>query len=117
MDSDKIRHLLGTELAQDDPKYLEYSVPRTDLLAKLRNFENNRLLIVNATRGSGKSGLLINHKDEISRYFRNDIVIHKFYSDVAFPPDDTSVSQYIAFGRTRCSDGLLRKSGNAKDLR
>ncbi len=96
MTSDDIKRLLGSELAQDDPNYLKYSVPRITLLRQLRDFDN-RLIIINAARGSGKSGLLINHKDEIGRFFQQDVIIHKFYSDIALPPDSNDVSQYVSF--------------------
>jgi hypothetical protein len=91
-----IKRLLGSELAQDDPNFLKYSVPRTGLLRRLASFEN-RLIIINAARGSGKSGLLISHKHEIGRSYPRDVIIHKFYSDIALPPDSTDVSQYVSF--------------------
>lgn len=115
MNSEAIRRLLGTELAQNDPNYLTYSVPRTDLLSKLRSFDN-RLCIINAARGSGKSALLINCKDEIRRVYPNDVIIHKFYSDIQFPPDDTGVNHYVAFWKNTLLAWIVAEIGKRKGI-
>lgn len=113
MNATRVRQLLGAELAQDDPRYLKYSVPRSDLLQRLRLFDD-QLIIVNAARGAGKSGLLINHKDEIARFFARDITIHKFYSDIALPPDGTNVNQYVAFWKNSLIGWVVDEIGSRK---
>lgn len=113
VDSDVIRRLLGTVLAQDDPYYLKYSVPRRELLERLRNFDN-RLIIINAARGSGKSGLLINHKEEIRTLYQQDIVIHKANTDISFPPDSTEVNQYVAFWKNTLLGWVVSEIGKRK---
>lgn len=85
MDSQKIKRLLGTELAQDDPNFIKYAIQREELLEPLRD-RNNQFLIINAARGSGKSGLLLSHEFDIkSANTASDIVIKKFYGDAPLP--------------------------------
>lgn len=49
-----IRELLGSDMAQRDPRFLDYCIERQDLLKTLVD-PSERLVILNAPRGSGKA--------------------------------------------------------------
>lgn len=83
-------------MAQDDKNFLSYCVKREDLLSQLRH-RDNAFVIINAPRGSGKSGLLIAHEHELHRKDKANRVVKKFYSDVLLPTGDFTVNQYINF--------------------
>lgn len=100
MDVSQIELLLGREFAQKDRNFLEYCVPREDILERLRNVKRPFFLIV-APRGSGKSGLLLMLEDELRRMgSATSRVIKKYYEDIALPMKaddvDTSVQHWLA---------------------
>lgn len=99
MDRKRIEDLLGRELAQKDHNFLEYNIPREDILSSLRDRSRQFYLIV-APRGSGKSGLLLMLQDELKRLSgASSTVLLKYYEDVQFPetemPIDTSMQYWI----------------------
>jgi hypothetical protein len=99
MEISKIELLLGREFAQKDKNFLDYCVPREDILDRIRNPQRSFFLIV-APRGSGKSGLLLILEDELRRMgSARNRVIKKYYEDVTFSARmddvDTSVQHWM----------------------
>lgn len=99
MNPNDIRAFLGSELAQDDPNFLNYAVPRDDLLEELRD-DRNRLSLISAARGSGKSGLLLCHEEDIkTRFPENSVIIRKYYADVQLPGANIETNAFVNYWR------------------
>lgn len=99
MDRARIEQLLGREFAQRDHNFLEYSVPREDIMANIRD-KNRQFFLIVAPRGSGKSGLLLMLQEELRTFSKNSsTIILKYYEDVQFPertlPIDASLQYWI----------------------
>lgn len=102
MDRHDLKRLLGPDMAQDDLYYTKYSVERPKLLKLLRS-DDESFLIVNAPRGSGKSGLILDHRADIQKISaQSSRVITKYYSDIVLPEEsDLSVNQYLNFWKNQ----------------
>lgn len=97
MTEENISRLLGTVLAQDDPNFLSYYVKREDILERLVNNKTD-FVIINAPRGSGKSGLLLAMAQELKRFpGQKNTVIRKEPSDIEWPSEVLTIDQYVAF--------------------
>ena len=116
MDSERIDQLLGREFAQRDANFLDYSVGREDILARIRNCARPFYLIV-APRGSGKSGLLLLLEDELARLSRTSSVIIKRYSDeVSLPPGRGPVEASVQFWKTTLLRWIVAEIGVRIDV-
>lgn len=102
MERHDLKRLLGPDMAQDDRFYTKYSVERPKLLKLLRS-DAEGFLIVNAPRGSGKSGLIIDHRADVKRLnAKSSRVITKYYSDIVLPDEnDLSINQYLNYWKNQ----------------
>jgi hypothetical protein len=91
-----LRKIFGSEMAQHDPFFTEYSLTRNDLIEDLMAEEND-LLVINAARGSGKSGLLLEFEESLRKSNKGYVVFKKYYADMVFPKNAISVSKGIDF--------------------
>lgn len=96
MQEENISKLLGTVLAQNDPNFLSYFVKRDEIMERLLNTSAD-FLIINAPRGSGKSGLLLAMEDELKRLGKKNVVIRKEPVDIEWPSTTLTIDQYVAF--------------------
>ena len=91
-----LRNIFGSEMAQNDPNFPSYSLDRGEIMDDLLHKDNN-LLIINAARGSGKSGLLIQFESKLKKASVGNIVITKYFSDMVFPSGPVTVSDCINY--------------------
>lgn len=111
MELQLIKRLVGAELAQDDANFTKYAVKDENLLNLLRN-PDHRFTIINATRGSGKSGLLICHeRDVIEKFPRQHLVIKKFQSDVRIPADVADFQSALEFWKNTIRGWIVSEIG------
>lgn len=97
MDIGRVEELLGSEFSQRDDNFLSYSVPREDIMARMRNRARAYYVVI-APRGSGKSGLLLMLQEELKRTSAaSSIVIKKYYEDVTFPDGAPSVDASVRY--------------------
>lgn len=114
MKEEEILKLLGNVLAQEDENFLRYSVRREELVEQLAS-ESREFLIINAPRGSGKSGLLLLLNERIKRFSKSTgIVIDKFYDDVEFPKEELSINHYISFWKNVILGWIVSEIGKRK---
>jgi|GEM_PF-5667307 len=100
MEQKDIRRLLGSEYAQEDKFFLEYSIERMELLGRL-NDKDEPFIVINAPRGSGKSGLLITHERWLRTAARGNAPILKFQSDLSMPGADLGIGGSIEWWKQR----------------
>lgn len=92
-----VDRLVGALLAQEDDNFHQYCVERADLLDDLQDV-TRKILILNAPRGSGKSGLLMSLEEKLKRAPSHRI-FRKFPTDLSFPQGEPSVNEYASFWR------------------
>lgn len=111
MNEQEIDELIGPVSAQEDEKYLQYAVPRKNLLRKLRS-PNNRFIIINAPRGCGKSGLMISHSNDMTNVYKNKaVVLMKYFDDIVFPNTNHSVAEYTNFWKNTILSEIVKEVG------
>ena len=71
-----IKKLLGSDLAQNDKNFLSYAIERKEILDELAD-PDNYLVILNAPRGSGKSGLILSTESFLKEYSKRNVIIKK----------------------------------------
>lgn len=107
-----LRKIFGSEMAQEDPNFLSYAMPRNDYLKPLID-EENRVIILNAARGSGKSGLLLSLSNELEAQ-SNNVIIKRDYRDMVFPPGELSVNDAINYWKNTILSQIVAHIGNSK---
>ncbi len=112
----QIRQMLGGEYAQLDRNFHRYAIVRDDLLRSLSD-KDRSCIIINAPRGSGKSGLLITHSDAVrlSSPTRN-IVVTRYWMDVKYPDKLVTLEQAIGFWRRQLLEWMMIEIGTRIDL-
>lgn len=116
MDEERIRQLLGSEFAQDDPHFDNYSVRRDDLLRTLANTER-KLVVINAPRGSGKSGLLIKHAKALMVADTTlNIVIRKYMQDLEYPTVVDGMEGAVRFWKRQFLEWMVVEIGARIDV-
>ncbi len=92
MEVSRINQLLGDEFAQNDENFRLYAINRDDLLGRLID-PKQHYVIINAPRGSGKSGLLLKLEEalRIASPTRN-VVVTKYLLDLGSGPIDVSAA-------------------------
>lgn len=114
MERKDILRLLGDEVAQNDKNFLRYAIERKDLLDEVSNPEE-KLIIINAPRGSGKSGLLLSLGDRLKGSTNdNTIVLPIFFHDLAFPENISSESQFINYWKNTILSEIVFAIGERK---
>ena len=111
----QIKQMLGGEYAQLDKNFEKYALIRDDLLKGLSDVDRS-CIIINAPRGSGKSGLLITHSQavKLSSPTRN-IVITRYWMDVRYPNTVIDLEQAIAFWRRQILEWMIVEIGSRID--
>ncbi|MDI1328279.1 MAG: hypothetical protein PSV23_15910 [Brevundimonas sp.] len=111
MEEAKIRKLLGKELAQDDDNFLKYALKRRDLLDRLIA-PDNRLAIINAPRGCGKSGLLLSHEAELRTASpTRNVVIKRYAKDGIALGDSETTRDAIQKWRLKALEWMAAQVG------
>ncbi len=111
MDELRIRQLLGSELAQDDPHFEVYAIDREDLLATLGDPER-RFVIINAPRGCGKSGLLLKHRKNLELASpTSNVVIRKFLKNLHYPSTVAGLEGAIQFWKRQLLEWMVEEIG------
>lgn len=105
-----INDLLGSDMAQRDPRFLEYCIYRHDYLDEL-NHAGDGLLILNAPRGSGKSGLFIQLKEQLSA--RHGLcVISKSSGNVEYPDQALKIPACVNFWKNQLLGWIFSEIGS-----
>jgi hypothetical protein len=107
-----LRKLFGSEMAQEDPNFLEYALPRNDYLGPLSD-EETKIIIINAARGSGKSGLLISLTEELAKK-NNVVILKKDYRDINLPIGDVSVNGAVNYWKNTLLSYIVSHIGKNK---
>lgn len=116
MDLARIEQLLGREFSQRDENFLAYSIPREDIMIRMRNRTRPYHLII-APRGSGKSGLLLMLEDELRQLSgSSSVIIKKYYEDVSFPTGPLSVDVSLRYWTTTFMEWILAEIGMKIDV-
>ncbi len=111
MDTARITQLLGNELAQNDENFSLYAIKRDDLMARLVD-RTQRYIIINAPRGSGKSGLLLKLDENLKLASKTqNIVITKYLIDIDLDLPEFSLEQWIQFWRRKILVWLVEEVG------
>ncbi|MCV2350813.1 P-loop ATPase, Sll1717 family [Paucibacter sp. Y2R2-4] len=114
MDRKTINEILGSDMAQHDRRFLTYCIEREDILQSLRD-ENEQLLVLNAPRGSGKSGLLLQLNRDLNKCPRH-IVINKISGQVEYPRENLDVHGYVNFWNTQLLGWLFTEIGRQPQI-
>ena len=109
MEREKIRELLGSDMAQRDPRFLDYCIERQDLLKTLVD-PSERLVILNAPRGSGKSGLLLRLTRELQCDMTH-VVIARSSERVDYPEGTLSINSCLNFWSTQLLGWIFSEIG------
>lgn len=104
-----LREMFGSEMAQHDPHFNDYVVDRSDLLTDISS-DKNDLLIINAARGSGKSGLLIIF-EEILKKNTDNIIIKRYYAEITLPDGKITVNGSIGFWKNFMLGSIVSEVG------
>ncbi|ACA85476.1 P-loop ATPase, Sll1717 family [Shewanella woodyi] len=107
-----LRKIFGSEMAQEDPDFLSYAMPRNDYLLPLSD-EDNKAIILNAARGSGKSGLLISLSEHL-KGTSNTKIISLDYRDMVFPVGKISVNESINYWKNTILSKVVAEIGTSK---
>lgn len=106
---DLIGRLLGKELAQDDPNFLKYCIPRPDIQSRLEN-ANEPFLLINAARGSGKSGFLLSLQHNVEN--NSNYVIKKFHHDAEDVDKEISLQAYVVYWKNQILGWIFSHIGS-----
>lgn len=107
-----LRKIFGSEMAQEDPNFLSYAMPRKDYLDPLSD-EENRIIILNAARGSGKSGLLISLSNILEQK-ADTTIIKRDYRDMVFPSGNLPVNDAINYWKNTLLAQIVAQIGQEK---
>jgi len=98
MEKSTVLELLGENLAQDDPNFLKYHLPRKGIIKRLSD-KAEKIIVLNAARGSGKSGVLL----QIEHLLKNkSLLIKKYNGDISLTgnvldTDDFTLQHYVNY--------------------
>lgn len=107
-----LRKVFGSEMAQEDPNFLEYALTRKEYLEPLSD-EDSKVIILNAARGSGKSGLLISLSENLKEQ-KDTIVIRQDYRDMTFPRGNLSVNESLNYWKNTILSTVVSSIGKRK---
>ncbi|CAD5247741.1 conserved hypothetical protein [Alteromonas sp. 154] len=107
-----LRKVFGNEMAQEDPNFLEYALIRNEYLTPLSDIDS-KVIILNAARGSGKSGLLISLSENLNKQ-KDTVVINQDYRDMTFPRGELSVNEAINYWKNTILSKVVSHIGQNK---
>ena len=110
-----IKKLLGSDLAQNDKNFLSYAIERKEILDELAD-PDNYLVILNAPRGSGKSGLILSTESFLQEYSKRNVIIKKYYEEVKFIRDVESIHEHVNFWKNSIFGWIVSNIGTEKNI-
>ncbi|WP_200177335.1 P-loop ATPase, Sll1717 family [Ectothiorhodospira shaposhnikovii] len=110
MDREEIKDLFGSDMAQRDPRFLDYCIFREKHLKTLGSRIEN-LVILNAPRGSGKSGLFIQLHKRVANNSKENLVIAKNSGNVEYPSEEIELTDCINFWKNQLLGWIFSEIG------
>ena len=115
MQKRELKKLLGSDLAQNDKNFLKYAIERREILDELAD-PDNYLVILNAPRGSGKSGLILSIENFLKEYSSRNVVITKYYEEVKFARGIESIHEHVNFWMNSILGWIVSDIGTETDI-
>ncbi len=115
MNRSQINRIFGSEMAQNDKRFLEYCIYRNDILDVIAD-DKEDFLILNAPRGSGKSGLFIQLNQKLEKY-EGILSIPKSRDDADYPfKKNISIQETTNFWKNQLLGWIFTEIGSKKNF-